>query len=81
MSLINPTDNANEIINCVKDALTRYGSDNVCVTVDEENDQVVVAFHSSNDGFPIHETGISPDDVNRQYLRDGLDVLDVGYDF
>lgn len=81
MSLINLTENANYILNCVKDALKSHGSDNVCVSVDEENDQVIVAYHSSKDGYPINETGISPVDVNLSALRDGLDALDVGYDF
>jgi hypothetical protein len=49
--------------------------------VDEEDDQVIVAYHSDNNGYPINETGISPDDVNLTALRNGLDALDVGYDF
>lgn len=76
----NPTDNANYIINFVKDALKTHGSDNVCVSVDEEEDKVIVAYHSSNNGYPITETGISPDDVNLKALSDGLDALDVAYD-
>ena len=81
MSLINPTENANYILNCVKDALKTHGSDNVCVSVDEEDDQIIVAYHSDKNGYPINETGISPDDVNLTALRNGLDALDVGYDF
>lgn len=80
MSLINPTENANYILNCVKDALKSHGSDNVCVSVDEENDKIIVAYHSSKDSYPINETGISPCDVNLTALRDGLDALDVAYD-
>ena len=76
----NPTDNANYIINCVKEALKTNGSDNVCVSVDEEEDQVLVAYHSSKNSYPINKTGISPDDVNLTALRDGLDALDVAYD-
>ena len=80
MSLINTTENANYILNCVKDALKTHGSDNVCVSVDEENGQVIVGYHSSKNGYPINETGISPDDVNLKALSDGLDALDVAYD-
>ena len=80
MSLINPTENANYILNCVKDALKSHGSDNVCVSVDEEEDRVIVAYHSSNNGYPITETDISPNDVNLTDLRNGLDALDVAYD-
>ena len=79
--IVDPTENAKYILNSVKKALEQYPSDNVCVSVDEEENQVIVAFHSSNNGFPIDETGIDPDDVNLDYLRDGLDVLGVGYDF
>lgn len=81
MSLVNPTANADYILNSVKEALKTHGSDNVCVSVDEEDDQIVVAYHSESNGYPINETGISPDDVNLTALRCGLDALDVGYDF
>jgi len=80
MSLINRTENANYILNCVKEALKTHGSDNVCVSVDEEKDQVFVGYHSSNNSYLITETGISPDDVNLTALQNGLDALDVAYD-
>ena len=73
--------NANKIIASVKTALESYPSSRVCVSVDEEEDQVIVAYHSPNNGFPIEETGISPDDVDTDVLHSGLDKLDVGYDF
>lgn len=78
---MNSKANANKIIESVKTALDTYPSSRVCVSVDEEEDQVVVAYHSSNNGFPIEETGISPDDVDTDVLHRGLDRLNVGYDF
>ena len=78
---MNSKANANKIIASVKTALESYPSSRVCVSVDEEDGQVIVAYHSPNNGFPIEETGISPDDVDTDVLHRGLDTFDVGYDF
>lgn len=70
-----------DLLDIVQAAADQYGADNIGVAIDDESDEFYVYFHSDSNGYPVAETEILADDVDRDYVTERLDKMNVGYDF
>ena len=64
-------------------AVEQHGDDHVSVGIIDTDEQYEysVDYHSPNNGYPIYETGISPDEVDEDELAEVLDSHGIARDF
>ncbi|MBQ3423488.1 MAG: hypothetical protein IJH34_17930, partial [Romboutsia sp.] len=71
----------NEILNSLKEAISRYGTEHVDIIVDYNNEDkpmINIMYHSRHNSFGISKS-YNIDDLNLDILEDICDDLDIGF--